>query len=109
MARVKEENGQLRYQKEVSERDYHGVMLENNSLISKLENLENIFVGAPIQKPATGGHSAVGGPHIGTEQYVSSKVHELFVNKIAGNREYGAETEDNQTGGREGEYKKRAL
>ena len=70
MERVKEENVQLRYQKELSERDYQGVMLENNSLMSKLENLENIFVGAPIQK-VTGTPS---GAHIGTERYVASKV-----------------------------------
>ena len=74
MARIKVENAQLRYQKEVSERDYHGVMLENNGLMSKLENLENIFVGAPIQKQSPGGAS------IGTEKYTISKVrHDLLV------------------------------
>ena len=50
MARVKEENAQLRYQKEVSVRDYQSVMAENNSLNFKLENLESIFVGASIKK-----------------------------------------------------------
>jgi len=69
MARIKEENAQLRYAKEISERDYQNVMTENNGLMSKLENLENIFVGAPIQKPATGG-----GASIGTEKYAISKV-----------------------------------
>ncbi len=70
MARLKEENSQLRYQKEVSERDYHSVMQENEGLMTKLENLENIFVGAPIQK--TGGSGAVAGP--AQERYVASKV-----------------------------------
>lgn len=50
IGRVKEENSQLRYQKEISERDYQSVMLENNSLMSKLENLENIFVGGQASK-----------------------------------------------------------
>ena len=69
LSRVREENAQLRYQKEVSERDYQGVMLENNGLVSKLENLENIFVGAPIQKA-----NGVPGSQIGTERYVATKV-----------------------------------
>lgn len=59
---------QLRYQKELSERDYQSVMTENNGLISKLENLENIFVGAPIKKPSTGT------PSIETDKYAVSKV-----------------------------------
>ncbi len=73
ISRIKEENAQLRYQKELSERDYQSVMLENNGLMSKLENLENIFVGAPIQKPSTGGGAA-----IGTEKYTISKVWRVF-------------------------------
>lgn len=32
------------------QRDYHSVMLENNSLHSKLENLENVFIGTTIEK-----------------------------------------------------------
>ena len=72
LKRIKEENVQLRYQKELSERDYQNVMVENNGLISKLENLENIFVGAPIQKPSTGT------PSIETEKYAISKVGFLF-------------------------------
>ena len=43
-------------------------MTENNSLMMKLENLENIFVGAPINKQSTGG------PSIETEKYAISKV-----------------------------------
>ncbi len=66
MARLKEENAQLRYQKEVSERDYRSVMTENTGLVTKLENLENIFVGSPIQK--------MGGAPAGAEHYAASKV-----------------------------------
>ena len=43
-------------------------MVENNGLMSKLENLENIFVGAPIQR-APAGNSCVEG-----EKYTISKV-----------------------------------
>eukprot|EP00826_Nyctotherus_ovalis_P044696 TRINITY_DN4846_c0_g1_i18.p2 TRINITY_DN4846_c0_g1~~TRINITY_DN4846_c0_g1_i18.p2 ORF type:complete len:190 (-),score=35.62 TRINITY_DN4846_c0_g1_i18:63-632(-) len=68
LRRIKEENVQLRYQKELSERDYQNVMMENNGLVSKLENLENIFVGAPIQKPSTGT------PSIETTKYTISKL-----------------------------------
>jgi hypothetical protein len=68
LIRIKEENVQLRYQKEISERDYQSVMLENTGLISKLENLENIFVGAPVQKLSTGD------PCASIEKYNISKV-----------------------------------
>jgi len=43
-------------------------MLENTGLISKLENLENIFVGAPAQKPSTGDSC------VNIEKYKISKV-----------------------------------
>ena len=66
MQRIREENAQLRYQKELSERDYQNVMLDNNSLMSKLENLENIFVGASNR----GTHE----PGIGPGKYETSKV-----------------------------------
>jgi hypothetical protein len=48
--RLKEENAELRYQKEVKERDHLNLAFENNTLLSKLENLENIFIGMPIQR-----------------------------------------------------------
>ena len=31
-------------------RDYEGVIHENQSLYSKLENLENVFIGAPLER-----------------------------------------------------------
>lgn len=60
---MKEENAQLRYQKEISERDYQSVMTENNSLMSKLENLENIFVGGQNIK----GNGEASGSHVASK------------------------------------------
>ena len=48
--RLREENSQLRYQKELRERDFENVMFENNTLYGKLENLENVFIGSTIQR-----------------------------------------------------------
>jgi len=48
IARLREENSQLRYQKELNERDFEQVMFENNTLYGKLENLENVFIGSAI-------------------------------------------------------------
>ena len=47
MARLREENNQMRYQKEVRERDFENIMFENQSLYTKLDNLENVFIGQP--------------------------------------------------------------
>ena len=40
ITRLKEENSQLRYQKELTEQDFENVAFENNTLNSKLENLD---------------------------------------------------------------------
>jgi kinesin family protein 12 len=50
LQRLREENSQLRYQKELKERDFENVMFENNTLFGKLENLENVFIGSAIQR-----------------------------------------------------------
>jgi len=56
--RLREENQQLRYQKELQERDFENVMFENNQLYGKLENLENVFIGSAIQRDGlTSSHS----------------------------------------------------
>lgn len=47
MARLREENDQLRYQKEVRERDFENIMFENQTLYTKLDNLESVFIGQP--------------------------------------------------------------
>ena len=47
MARLREENDQLRYGKEVRERDFENIMFENQTLYTKLDNLENVFIGGP--------------------------------------------------------------
>jgi hypothetical protein len=43
--RLRTENSQLMYQKELKERDLASVMFENQTLYTKLENLENVFIG----------------------------------------------------------------
>ena len=48
--RLRVENSQLRYQKDLKERDLANVMFENQTLYSKLENLENVFIGQPLQR-----------------------------------------------------------
>ena len=50
MQRLRDENQQLRFQKELRERDFESVMFENNTLYGKLENLENVFIGSSIQR-----------------------------------------------------------
>ena len=35
------------------EADYENVMYENQTLYSKLENLENVFIGQPSRRPNT--------------------------------------------------------
>ena len=48
--RLREQNAMIRYQKELKERDFENIMFENNALYSKLENLENVFIGSAIQR-----------------------------------------------------------
>lgn len=50
IGRLRQENSELRYQKELRERDFENVMFENNTLYGKLENLENVFIGSAIQR-----------------------------------------------------------
>jgi kinesin family protein 12 len=50
IGRLREENNQIRYMKELKERDFENVMFENNTLYGKLENLENVFIGSAIQR-----------------------------------------------------------
>ena len=48
--RLRQENAQIRYQKEIKERDFESVMFENQTLYTKLENLENVFIGQPMRR-----------------------------------------------------------
>lgn len=50
LKRLQEENNQIRFQKDLRERDFENVMFENAQLQNKLENLENVFIGSSIQK-----------------------------------------------------------
>ena len=48
---MRQENAEIRYAKELKERDYENVIFENQSLYTKLDNLENVFIGAPLSRP----------------------------------------------------------
>lgn len=45
LSKIKHENSQLRYQKEVMDREHEQVMFKNGTLHQKLANLENVFIG----------------------------------------------------------------
>lgn len=47
---MKLENEELKNAKEVAEKNYQILMNDNHALNIKLENLENVFIGNPIQK-----------------------------------------------------------
>lgn len=50
MTRLKEENIQLRRTKEIGERQINNLMNENQILIAKLDNLENVFIGSTAKR-----------------------------------------------------------
>jgi hypothetical protein len=50
ISRLREENQQLRFQKDLREKDNENIVFENNTLYSKLENLENVFIGSSINR-----------------------------------------------------------
>lgn len=45
IARLRHQTNQLLFHREVREKDFENVMFENQTLINKLENLENVFIG----------------------------------------------------------------
>ena len=51
---MRQENNEIRWQKDLRERDFENVMFENAQLQNKLENLENVFIGSAIQRGSTG-------------------------------------------------------
>lgn len=50
IARMKTINDNLKSEKEVTDKNYQIVLNDNMALHSKLENLENVFIGNPIPK-----------------------------------------------------------
>ena len=50
LERLREENNQIRFAKDLRERDFENVMFENAQLQNKLENLENVFIGSAIPR-----------------------------------------------------------
>lgn len=45
---LRQENAQMRYQKELINREFEGMMYENTNLSSKLANLEKVFIGESV-------------------------------------------------------------
>lgn len=63
MERLREENNQIRFAKDLRERDFENVMFENAQLQNKLENLENVFIGSAIPRDGqsrSNGNSRIG-------------------------------------------------
>jgi len=64
LERLREENNQIRFAKDLRERDFENVMFENAQLQNKLENLENVFIGSAIprdgQSRSNNGNSRIG-------------------------------------------------
>ena len=58
---MRQENNEIRWQKDLRERDFENVMFENAQLQNKLENLENVFIGSAIQRGNTGQKNGVRG------------------------------------------------
>lgn len=54
LERLREENNQIRFAKDLRERDFENVMFENAQLQNKLENLENVFIGSSIARDGKG-------------------------------------------------------
>ena len=54
LERLREENNQIRFAKDLRERDFENVMFENAQLQNKLENLENVFIGSSINRQGPG-------------------------------------------------------
>ena len=50
LERLREENNQIRFAKDLRERDFENVMFENAQLQNKLENLEKVFIGSAIYR-----------------------------------------------------------
>lgn len=50
---LRQENAQMRYQKELINREIESMMYENNNLNSKLANLEKVFIGESISSGIT--------------------------------------------------------
>lgn len=64
LERLREENNQIRFTKDLRERDFENVMFENAQLQNKLENLENVFIGSAIPRDGVQrqGNSRVSNP-----------------------------------------------
>jgi kinesin family protein 12 len=48
--KAKDENSQYRYKNELIEKQLESKTFDNNALLSKLDNLESVFVGSPVKK-----------------------------------------------------------
>lgn len=74
---LRQENAQMRYQRELMTREFEGMMYENTNLNSKLANLEKVFIGESISSGMGNGFD----PSDGGEEVSNSKKysHSLLV------------------------------
>ena len=70
IARLKLENDRLREDKDSAEKNYQIVFNDNHALNVKLENLENVFIGNPIQKGEFGKNQQ----RLISDEYMASNV-----------------------------------
>ena len=71
--RLRFQNNQLMYQREVREKDFENVMFENQTLFNKLENLENVFIGQPSRRPNPLSMSQAASDNL-TQEYAESTI-----------------------------------
>lgn len=74
MAKLKLENDELKNSKEITEKNYQIVLNDNHALNVKLENLENVFIGNPIQKGDNRNQQ-----RLISDEYMASNVQNFYV------------------------------
>lgn len=77
---LRQENAQMRYQRELMGREFEGMLFENTQLLSKLSNLEKVFIGETVTADYGGGYDPM---ESGEESNKSSKsyTHSLLVSE----------------------------
>lgn len=77
---LRQENAQMRYQRELMGREFEGMLFENTQLLSKLSNLEKVFIGETVTADYGGGYDPM---ESGEESSKSSKsyTHSLLVSE----------------------------
>jgi kinesin family protein 12 len=73
IAKLKVENNELKSTKEITDKNYQIVLNDNHALNVKLENLENVFIGNPIQKGDNRGQQ-----RLISDEYMASNVKKSY-------------------------------